>query len=69
MNIQRYTRKPMKIYSLDNWNKIEQLETYKPKYKKVIVGLCLLIISLSIITPFTNWLLIPLSYKLFRGWA
>jgi len=70
MNIQKLIiRKPTKVYSLENWNRINQLETYKPKYKKIIVGLCGLIVVISIITPFTNMFLIPLSYKLFKRFA
>jgi len=46
-----------------------KFKTFKIPYKKSVMVLCGIIVVISLCTPFTNVLLIPLSIKLFRRFA
>ena len=55
--------------TMQSMYRMRNLETCKIPYKKWVIAICAGILILSIATPFTNWLLFPLSFKIFRRFA
>ena len=43
---------------------LNKIAYYKPKFKMGVVVLAISIIAISLLTPFTNWLLIPIALKI-----
>jgi len=43
---------------------LNKIAYYKPNFKMGVVVLAISIMLISLITPFTNWLLIPIALKI-----